>query len=75
MEIPYTPFSTMASSRCTVHGYKPVNYHNAVAGDIRFIWQKMERNLNKFYDRSSSLSLILLLVKHKHFSFHNHHHL
>jgi hypothetical protein len=30
---------------CFVHGSKIVNYHNAVAEDIPFIWQKIERNL------------------------------
>ena len=30
---------------CFVHGSKTVNYHNTVAQDIPFIWQKIERNL------------------------------
>ena len=30
---------------CFVHGSKIVNYHNAIAEDIPFIWQKIERNL------------------------------
>ena len=30
---------------CSVHGYKTVNYHNAVAEYIPFIWQQIERNL------------------------------
>jgi len=30
---------------CSVHGSKIVNYHNAVAEDIPFIWQKTEREL------------------------------
>ena len=30
---------------CSVHGYKIVNYHNAVAEDIPLIWQKIERDL------------------------------
>ena len=30
---------------CFVHGSKIVNYHNAVAEYILFIWQKIERNL------------------------------
>jgi len=59
---------------CFVHGSKIVNYHNAVAEDIPFIWQKFERNLAYFNECSSSLPLILL-VKHTHFGFHNHHHL
>jgi len=28
-----------------IHGSKIVNCHNAVAEDIPFIWQKIERNL------------------------------
>jgi hypothetical protein len=35
LEIAYPPFSTMTI----------VNYQNAVAEDIPFIWQKIERNL------------------------------
>jgi hypothetical protein len=57
---------------CFVHGSKIVNYHNAVAEDIPFIWQKIEINLTQFNECSSSLPLILLLVKHTHFGFHNH---
>jgi len=30
---------------CSVHGYKILNQHNAVAEDIPFIWQKTEREL------------------------------
>jgi len=30
---------------CSVHGSKIVNYHNVVAEDIPFIWQKTEREL------------------------------
>jgi len=30
---------------CFVHGSETVNYHNAVAEDIPFIWQRIERNL------------------------------
>jgi len=30
---------------CFVHGSKIANYHNAVAEDIHFIWQKIEINL------------------------------
>jgi hypothetical protein len=30
---------------CFVHGSKIVNYLNAGAEDIPFIWQKIERNL------------------------------
>ena len=30
---------------CFVHGSKIVNYHNPVAEDIPFIWQKIEGNL------------------------------
>jgi hypothetical protein len=51
-----------------------VNYQNADAEDIPFIWQKTERNPAKFNECSSSLPLISL-VKHTHFGFHNHHYL
>jgi len=30
---------------CFVHGSKILNYHKAVAEDIPFIWQKIEKNL------------------------------
>ena len=30
---------------CSIHGSKIVNYDNAVAEDIPFIWQKIERDL------------------------------
>jgi len=30
---------------CSVHGSEIVNYHIAVAEDIPFIWQKIEREL------------------------------
>jgi catalase len=30
---------------CFIHGSKIVNYHNAFAEDIPFIWQEIERNL------------------------------
>jgi len=44
--IAYPPFSSMTSSRyCFDHGYEIVNYLNAVAEDIAFIWQKVERDL------------------------------
>jgi hypothetical protein len=52
-----------------------LNYQNAVAEEIPFIWQKIERNLTSVNDCTSSLRLILLLVKHTHFGFHNHHYL
>jgi len=29
---------------CFIHDSKIVNYHNAVAEDILFIWQKIDRN-------------------------------
>jgi hypothetical protein len=51
-----------------------VNYHIAVAEDIPFIRQKIERNLTEFNERSASL-LLILSVKHTQFGFHNHHHL
>jgi hypothetical protein len=39
-----------------------VDYQNAVAEGIPFIWQKSERNLTLFNECSSSLPLILLLL-------------
>jgi len=44
---PYPPFSTMTSKEisCFFHVSKIVNYYNAVAEDIPFIWQKIERNV------------------------------
>ena len=49
---------------CFIHSSKIVNYHNAVAEDIPFIWQKIKRNLTSFNECSSSLPLILFLAKY-----------
>jgi hypothetical protein len=37
-----------------IHGSKFVNYHNADGEDIRFGWQKVERNLTSFNEKSFS---------------------
>jgi len=47
MVIPFLPFFSHDQQQifCSVHGSKIVNYHNAVAEDVPFIWQKIERDL------------------------------
>jgi len=43
--LPYFFNHNQQQISCSVHGYKTVNYRNAVAEYIPFIWQKVERNL------------------------------